>query len=58
LDGLSTSETAHILGVADGTVKSQLARARAKLKRFMRRALNVRPCPDLRPRCSDSVANE
>jgi len=58
LDGLTIREAAHILGVPDGTVKAQLARARAKLKRFMRRALNVRPCPDLRaPRC-DSVANE
>lgn len=43
LDGLSTSEAAHILGVADGTVKAQLARARAKLRRLMRRALNPRP---------------
>jgi RNA polymerase sigma factor (sigma-70 family) len=29
LDGLSTSEAAHVLGIADGTVKAQLARARA-----------------------------
>ena len=43
LDGLTTSEAAHILGVADGTVKAQLARARAKLKRLMRRALDVKP---------------
>ncbi len=35
LDGLSTSEAAKVLGVADGTVKAQLARARAKLKRLM-----------------------
>ncbi|MGA9392470.1 MAG: RNA polymerase sigma factor [Candidatus Sulfotelmatobacter sp.] len=41
LDGLSTSETAHILGVADGTVKAQLARARAKLRRLMRRAVHA-----------------
>jgi RNA polymerase sigma factor (sigma-70 family) len=40
LDGLTTSEAAHILGVADGTVKAQLARARAKLRQLMRRALN------------------
>jgi RNA polymerase sigma-70 factor (ECF subfamily) len=39
LDGLTTSEAAHILGVTDGTVKAQLTRARAKLRRLMRRAL-------------------
>jgi RNA polymerase sigma-70 factor (ECF subfamily) len=39
LDGLSTKEAAHILGVPDGTLKAQLARARAKLKRFMLRSL-------------------
>jgi RNA polymerase sigma-70 factor (ECF subfamily) len=38
LDGMTTSEAAQILGVADGTVKAQLARARAKLRRLMRRA--------------------
>jgi RNA polymerase sigma-70 factor (ECF subfamily) len=43
LDGLSTSEAAHVLGVADGTVKAQLARARAKLKRLMSRALDAKP---------------
>jgi RNA polymerase sigma-70 factor (ECF subfamily) len=37
LDGLTTSEAAHVLGVADGTVKAQLARARAKLRRLMGR---------------------
>jgi RNA polymerase sigma-70 factor, ECF subfamily len=43
LEGLSTSEAAHILGVADGTLKAQLARARAKLRRLMSRALNAKP---------------
>src|ERR1700691_4423571 len=33
LDDLSTSEAAQILGVVDGTVKAQVARARAKLTR-------------------------
>ena len=40
LEGFSTNEAAQILGVANGTVKAQLARARAKLKRLMRRALD------------------
>lgn len=42
VEGLTTSEAAHILGVAEGTVKAQVARARAKLRQLMRRAL-VRP---------------
>ena len=42
MDGLSTRETAEILGVPDGTVKAQLARARAKLKHSMQRALRRR----------------
>ena len=40
LDGLTTSEAAQTLGVAEGTVKAQLARARAKLAKLMRRALD------------------
>jgi len=43
LDGLSTSEAADLLGVPDGTVKAQLARARAKLRQLMRRALDPQP---------------
>src|SRR5947207_6537757 len=35
-EGLSTREAAHVLGVATGTVKAQLARARTKLRRLMR----------------------
>jgi RNA polymerase sigma-70 factor (ECF subfamily) len=34
VDGLSTRETAKILGLASGTVKSQLSRARAKMRRL------------------------
>jgi RNA polymerase sigma-70 factor (ECF subfamily) len=52
LDGLTTSEAAKILGVVDGTVKAQVARARAKLARLVRRALDAQPrssltCPAL-----------
>jgi RNA polymerase sigma-70 factor (ECF subfamily) len=36
LKEMSTSETAEILGVSDGTVKSQVSRARTRLKRLMR----------------------
>jgi RNA polymerase sigma-70 factor (ECF subfamily) len=43
LEGLTTHEAAHILGVADGTVKAQLARARAKLKGLMHRAVDAQP---------------
>lgn len=45
LDGLTTSEAAHILGVADGTVKAQLARARAKLRRLMGRTPRAQAHP-------------
>ena len=43
VEGLSIRETAQILGVPNGTVKAQVARARKKLKQLMRQAL--------RPRC-------
>jgi len=42
LDGLTTSEAAHVLGVVEGTVKAQLARARAKLRRLMSRTLDAK----------------
>lgn len=45
MDGLSIRETANILGVPAGTVKAQLARARARLKQLMR--------PAVRPRCPE-----
>src|SRR6266852_2404936 len=39
LDGLSTSETAHLLGVPGGTVKAQLSRGRARLMEIVRKSL-------------------
>jgi RNA polymerase sigma-70 factor (ECF subfamily) len=39
IDGLSIREAAHILGVADGTVKARLSRARTKLKKLLQRSL-------------------
>jgi RNA polymerase sigma-70 factor, ECF subfamily len=38
LDGLTTSEAARVLGLPIGTLKTQLARARAKLRRLLLRA--------------------
>ena len=35
IDGLTTKEAAHVLGVRQGTVKAQVARARAKLAGIM-----------------------
>jgi RNA polymerase sigma-70 factor (ECF subfamily) len=35
LDGLSTREVAHVLGVPQGTVKARMSRARSQLKRLM-----------------------
>jgi RNA polymerase sigma-70 factor (ECF subfamily) len=43
LDGLTTSEAAQILGVADVTVKAHVSRARAKLRRLMGQALDAQP---------------
>jgi RNA polymerase sigma-70 factor, ECF subfamily len=43
LDGRSVREAAHTLGLAEGTVKAQLWRAREKLTRLMRRALRPKP---------------
>ena len=43
VDGLSTGETARLLGVPDGTVKARVSRARAKLRRLMCRSSDVQP---------------
>jgi RNA polymerase sigma-70 factor, ECF subfamily len=56
LEGLTTSEAAHILGVAEGTVKAQLARARAKLKRLMRPGLD--PQRRARRTCTTPLMSE
>jgi RNA polymerase sigma-70 factor (ECF subfamily) len=42
VEGLSVRETAAILGVPNGTVKAQLARARKRLRQLMRHALSPR----------------
>ncbi len=42
VDGLSISETSRLLGLPHGTIKAQLARARAKIARHMRPALAAR----------------
>ncbi len=43
LDGLTTSEVGQILGVVEGTVKARVARARSRLIRLVRRALDAQP---------------
>ena len=45
LDGLTTREAALILGVPTGTVKAQLARARANLRQLMRPSPDAKPSP-------------
>jgi RNA polymerase sigma-70 factor (ECF subfamily) len=47
LNGLTTSEAARIVGVADVTMKAQVSRARAELRRMMRLALGAQPISDL-----------
>jgi RNA polymerase sigma factor (sigma-70 family) len=42
LEGFSTEEAAALLGIPKGTVKTQVGRARAKLRRLMRSSLNVK----------------
>jgi RNA polymerase sigma-70 factor (ECF subfamily) len=42
IEGLSIRETAKILGIPNGTVKAQLARAHKRLKLLMRRTLRPR----------------
>ncbi len=58
LDGLTTHEAAQILGVADVTVKAQVSRARAKLKRLMRVALDAQPRSALTYTASPVVARK
>jgi RNA polymerase sigma-70 factor (ECF subfamily) len=58
LDGLTTSEAAHRLGVTEATVKAQLSRARAELRRLMRLALDVQPRSDLTSNASPAIAGK
>jgi RNA polymerase sigma-70 factor (ECF subfamily) len=53
VDGLSIFETARVLGVPQGTVKAQLARARAKIARHMRLVL----APSRRTRLSGCISS-
>jgi RNA polymerase sigma-70 factor, ECF subfamily len=39
VEGLTVREAAHVLGVAEGTVKTRLTRARIKLKQLMQKSL-------------------
>ncbi len=65
IDGLTTKEAAHVLGVPQGTVKAQLARARAQLAGIMRgqpvrqrsRTVSVGK-PDWRIRFGSPVSDE
>ena len=50
VEGLSIFETAQALGLPQGTVKTQLARARRKLARYMQRVLEPRSRMPLRRR--------
>ena len=54
LDGLTVREVAHILGLAEGTVKARIWRARAKLSGLLRLAL--RPQPRSVSACTTSLA--
>jgi RNA polymerase sigma-70 factor (ECF subfamily) len=58
LNGLSTSEAAQILGVADVTVKAHVSRARAKLRRLAGQALNTQPRSTPARTASPVKANE
>lgn len=56
LDGLTTSEAAQILGVAEVTLKAQVSRARTQLRRLMRRALDAQSRSDLSYTSSPAMA--
>jgi RNA polymerase sigma-70 factor, ECF subfamily len=49
IEDVSICEAARTLGVPIGTVKAQLSRARTKLKKSIRRALQPRPRPSHAP---------
>lgn len=56
IDGLSIREAARILGVPLGTVKAQSARARKKLRQFMRRAFRSQTRELTRPAVHHTLA--
>ena len=41
VNGLSIRETAHLLGIPEGTVKARVARARSKLKQLLQKRLGA-----------------
>jgi RNA polymerase sigma-70 factor (ECF subfamily) len=57
MDGLSIREAAQVLGVAEGTVKTRLARARIKLKQLMQKSLRGK-CRAISGTASNSNAAE
>ena len=58
MQGYSVAETARMLGVAEGTVKSRCSRARAKLAEALGYFDTAPPCPTPAARCSESLLSD
>jgi RNA polymerase sigma-70 factor, ECF subfamily len=56
-DGLSTCETAHLLGVPGGTVKARFARARTRLKTMIEKGSRGKPKMS-RPKVASSIPSK